>query len=609
MEAYYGPDAPQHADELAYHFARTDAPSLRGKAAQHLAAAGRKALERRADHEAINYLKAALERMVGGAPDGAPTLAELVPLLARAYTHVGRFEAAAELWATALAATPPDRQEHTSVQRALGMTYLWLGRHDDAHAHFDAGLEVARRSGDEGAIVRLLIAKAHCLHELGRGGAALEVLEPALPLAEKVGDPSLLARVHRALALLRVWIGPPEAAETHAQRAIELAKAVGDVSIEFWARWSLAVLSGMRGDTDRMADTIAQVDALADRARSPVLRLWTADMVVELHYGLGTWDEGLAYGQQAIALARSLNQRTILPRLLVWTSEVFTVRGQHEEAARLVDEAAEISGLDRDGPHDVHQVVPTYIGRAHQLLGIGRHHEAIEAALKGREIAAGTGYTLWAVHQLLPVLAEAYLWVNDVDRAAEISAELRAHSERIDHRLGLAWADACDALVRWRRGDGEGSIPLMREAAAALEAIPMVWHATRLRRHLSARLRDAGRLDDAKAELDRVWKVCVQLGAKPELERARQDYIKMDLRPPSEPRTDGWNGLTPAELAVARHLGQGLTDKAIAAARGGSERTIGTHLHNIYKKLDIGGPGARARLAVMVREARLLDDE
>lgn len=609
MEVYYGPDALQHADELAYHFAYTDAPALRAKAARYLAAAGRRALERRADREAINYLEAALERIAGGAVDGAPALTELVPLLARAYTHVGSFEAAAELWAKALAATPAARPEHTAVRRALGMTYFWLGRHEEAHAHFDAGLDVARASDDESAIVRLLVAKAHCLHELGRGTAALETLKPALPLAEKVGDASLLARVHRALALLHVWIGPPEAAESHARQAIELARAVGDVSIEFWARWGLAVLSGMRGDTDRMVETVAQVDELADRARSPVLRLWTADMVVELRYGQGTWDDGLAYGQQMVALARSLNQRTILTRLLAWTSQFFTARGQHEDAAKLLDEAAEISGLDSEGPHDVHQVVPTYIAMAHHLLGMDRHEEAIEAAEKGRAIAEGTGYTLWAVHQLLPVLAEAYLWVNDVDRAATVGAELRAHSERIDHRLGLAWADACDALIRWRRGDGEGSIPMMRAAAGALEAIPMIWHATRLRRHLSARLRDAGRIGEANVELDRVWKVCCQLGAGPEKERARKDYIAMGLKPPSDPRSNGWRGLTPTELEIAKLIGRGLTSKAAAAERGSSERTVSTHLSNIYEKLDMGGPGARARLAVLVREAGLLDDE
>jgi len=606
MEAYYGPDALEHADELAFHYARTDGAG-RSKAALYLAAAGRKALERRADHEAINYLEAALARL-GDAPlEGAPSRTELVPLLARAYTHVGRFDAALERWTVALSATSRGA-EQASVRRALGMTSFWLGRHAEAHRHFDAGLEIAGALEDDEATVRLIVAKAHCLHELGRGAEALETLRPALPLAERLGDEHLLARVHRGLALLHVWIGPPADAERHAERAIELATRVGDVSIEFWARWGLAVLSGMRGETDRMSAAIAQIEALADRAHSPVLRLWTADMVVELAYGRGEWDRGIEAGQRAIALARSLNQRSILPRLLVWTSQFFTARGEHDRAAELVAEASEISGLDREGgASDVHQVVPTYIGMAHHLIGTGQYEKAIEAAEKGREIAEGTGYTLWAVHQLLPALAEAYLWTGRVDRAAAVGAELRTHSERIDHRLGLAWADACEALVRWKRGEPEHAIPGMRDAAARLDAIPMVWHATRLRRHLSARLRDAGRLEEAKAELDRVWDVCVRIRAGVEKEQARQNYRDLGLKPPVEPRTDGWRGLTPEELEVARLAAAGLTTKQIARARSSAARTVGTHLSNIYGKLEIGGPGARARLALMAREAGLTE--
>jgi ATP/maltotriose-dependent transcriptional regulator MalT len=611
MERYYGARAIEHADELAFHFTRTDSTALKAKATQYLAAAGRKALERRADREAINYLRAAMKHAGDDEADGSPSRAELLPLLARAHTHVGDYDAAAELWSAALVAVPEDRPEHTALRRTLGMTEFWRGDHDEALANFDSGLVAAESRGDDPAIVRLRVAKAHCLHELGQGTAALGTLQPALPLAEKIGDPSLEARVHRALALLHVWIGPPEKAEAHAERAIGLATEVGDASIEFWARWGLAVLSGMRGNIERMIREIEQVNGLAERAHSPVLRLWTADMVVELAYARGEWDRGIAEGTQAIELARSLNQRTLLPRLLVWTSQFFTARGEHERAAELVNEAKEISGIDgldlKSGSYDVHQVVPTYIGMAHHYLGLGDFEEAIAAAEKGREIAEGTGYVLWAIHNLLPVLAEACLWADHLDRAEEVGRQLRAHSERIDHRLGLAWADACEALLQWKRGDPEGSIAPMKAAAEALDAIPMRWHATRLRRQLHARMRDAGRIEEAKAELDRVWEVCVAIGAGVEKEKARQNYHEMGFRPPRPP-SDGPYGLTPEELEIAKLVSEGMSNKAIAATRGSAVRTISTHLSNIYEKLDIGGPGARVRLGNLIREAGLLDD-
>jgi DNA-binding CsgD family transcriptional regulator len=211
------------------------------------------------------------------------------------------------------------------------------------------------------------------------------------------------------------------------------------------------------------------------------------------------------------------------------------------------------------------------------------------------------------MHLLLPILAEACLWADHIDRAEEVGERMRAHAERIDHRLGLAWADACTSLVQWKRGDPAGSIPLMREAAEALEAIPMVWYATRLRRQLAARLWEAGRAEEAKAELDGVWEVCVRIRAGVEKEKARADYRKMGLKAPTEHRADGPLGLTPVELEVAKLVTRGMSNKAIAAARKSEVRTISTHFSNIYQKLDIGGPGARVRLGNLIREAGLLD--
>jgi DNA-binding NarL/FixJ family response regulator len=46
----------------------------------------------------------------------------------------------------------------------------------------------------------------------------------------------------------------------------------------------------------------------------------------------------------------------------------------------------------------------------------------------------------------------------------------------------------------------------------------------------------------------------------------------------------------------------GQTNGECAAVLGSSVRTVSTHLHNIYKKLGIGGTGARAKLGHRMRE-------
>jgi DNA-binding NarL/FixJ family response regulator len=66
-------------------------------------------------------------------------------------------------------------------------------------------------------------------------------------------------------------------------------------------------------------------------------------------------------------------------------------------------------------------------------------------------------------------------------------------------------------------------------------------------------------------------------------------------------------GLTPTELEVAKAVAKGLPNSGVAAEVGCRTRTVGTHLSNIYAKLEIGGPGARVRLGNRVREANLID--
>lgn len=600
MERFYGDRAVTHADELASQFARTDAPGLRTKAAVYMAAAGRSALERRADHEAVSYLRAALERTEATGPDDVRIRGEVVPQLARANQHLGDFEAAGALWDVALEGVSEDAPEYVEFRRARGMCHFWCGRHDRAHAELASGLSAAERTENRAGAVRLRITRAHCLQELGRGREAMEELAPALPLAESLGKPALLARVHRALALLHVWTGPPARAVEHAQRAIELAKEVGDVSIEFWARWGLAVVTGMRGDTEQLARAVEEVNRLADTARSPVLRLWTADMAIELAYFHGEWDKGIAIGNKAIALARSLNQRSLLPRLLVWTSQIHLGRGQLDEAKKLVDEAVSVSGLDRpDAALDIHQVVPVYIGLAYYYVGLGDFRDAIAAAEKGRKIAEGTGYILWAMHRLLPILGEAYLWAGEIDRAEEIGRQMREHSRKVDHRLGHAWADTCEALVMWKRGKPAESIALMRKAAVALEEIPMMWDAARLRRQLAGRLADVGDAEGALVELRHVHDVFSRLGAADELEKTRMQFRAIGHRPPTRSVGNGMAGLTARELEVARLVAKRMSNKAIGKELGMSARTASTHLSNIYQKTAIS---SRGELADLIRE-------
>lgn len=606
-----GRDAP--VDQLAYHFTRGGVQGSDSRSVRYLAEAGRAALRRHADREAVAYLEAALERYPDRPGDSAPTLpdrAELEPELARGYGRLGRFADAAAIW-TGLHDRAQDDGETAAAAdalRHLGLLAFWNGRHDDALGHFDRALDLLDDGSDPALTARVLLAAGVALQELGRPDDARLRIEGCLERARSLDDPTLLGRAHRALALLFTWVGRADDARRHGWQAIELADRAGDPYVRFWGRWALASLEGLTGNTDEMARLLAQARQVAEELRSPVLRLWTSELEIEYAFAVGDWDEALAQGERAISLATSLRQTTLLPRLLVWTATVYLGRGAVDRAREMVDRAWTLAGLDEGGERrsDVHVVVPAHIGQAACLLAQERYDEAIEVGEAGVALADRAGYVFWSLHLLLPIIAEAHVRRRDLASAAKVGQRMRREGQRIGHRLATAWADACDALVLWVSGDVERGLGMLQGAARALEGIPMKYDAARIRRQVAGRLAELGRRDEALAELRRVHQAFDELGAQPELAACRDMFRELDSRAPTKLHGGRAAELTPREWDVAVQVSRRLSNKAVAKELGMSPRTVTTHLSNIYRKLDIG---SRGELVDLVREGRLAAPE
>ena len=604
LERYYGSRADDHADVLAYHFARADARDVGPKATHYLSLAGHKALAKHANREAASYLASALERT----RDEGNTQAEaaIIEGLARARERLGEYDAAIALWTRARehAQSANDLARVADIERRLGLASFWSGRHDEALERYDASISAATAAGAESTLARARLAKGMCLQGLARVDEAEREMSEAIALAERLGDATLLARAHRTQLLFYLWTGRTELAYKLAESARELAAASGQRVLEWLADWALATLGGLTGKSEACARHLAEATRLAEELDSPVFRAWTAEIAVEVASATGEWETGLALAERTIALGRSVDLRGPFPRLLVWTAIIYLGRGELERAKAYIDEAWELSGAARGGdtPSDVHSVVPAHIGLAAYHVATRNFAEAIRVGEAGLAIADRAGAAVWAVHRLLPILAESALEARDLRRAEKIGQRLRRDSERLGQRAGLAWADGCAALVAMLRGQTERAIVLLRDAAEALEAIPFAADAARVRKQLARVLADSGDRDGAVAELRRAHDVFVRLGAKTELERTREKLRELGVRPPPRVALDGAQGLTAREAEIVRLVCARKSNKEIGRALNISPRTVSTHLTNIFTKLQVG---SRGELADFVRERGL----
>ena len=603
LERYYDARAEAHADELAFHFSRGDAKTLAPKAMRYLGAAGRTALQKHANREAANYLSGALELSQQLAAEGetSEVTSRLIEDLARARLRLGEYDAARVLWMRArdAAAARDNDRDLAAIERRMGLACFWSAHHDQALAHYEAGLSAARRAGDDALYARIQLAKGMCLQEIGSQSASLEEVNGALAIAERLGDVPLLARVHRALIMLYTWTGDSARAREHGRLAVELADASGQLGVACTSHWALAVLGGLTGDAGVITKHLGEAERLADALRSPLLRIWTAEVAIEYASGVGDWEAGIALAERTISMARSFSQRALLPRLLVWASLMYLGRGELQRAKAYVDEAWELSGAGRslDQRMDVHVVVPAHIGLAAYHLTTRDYPAAISVGERGLSIADRTGYLAWTTHRLLPIVAEAALWVRDIERAERIGHRLRKDSTRLGQRLGLAWADTCDALVSLLRGEGPAAFARVRAAAEELEAIPFIPDAARLRRQLAHALAESGERDEAMKELRLVHDVFARLGAERELGLARDLLRQLGARPPARAAATGAEGLTGREVEIVRLVAKRRSNKEIGAALGISPRTVSTHLSNIFGKLKVDSRGELADVA------------
>jgi DNA-binding CsgD family transcriptional regulator len=182
---------------------------------------------------------------------------------------------------------------------------------------------------------------------------------------------------------------------------------------------------------------------------------------------------------------------------------------------------------------------------------------------------------------------------------------MRKDAGRLNHRLGLAYADACDGLLAWfRDGEPRRAIDLLRSSVAQLEAIPFPPQAARIRRRLAGALMEVGEREEGMRELRKAHDVLAKLGATTELAGTREEMRERGVRPPPKTITTGAAGLTGREIEIARMVAGRKSNKEIGGALQISARTVSTHLSNIFLKLSVG---SRGELADFVRQNGLLE--
>jgi DNA-binding CsgD family transcriptional regulator/tetratricopeptide (TPR) repeat protein len=554
-------------------------------------------------------------------------------------------------WHRAVVATPPDDE----VAEALAAT-ADRARHRGGYAAAARALErAAELDSSAGRRTDRLLGAAAAAALAGRPRRAEALLDRAEPA---IADPVRQAEAARVRSQLELWVGRPGEAHAivaEAARAVlpldraaglellamtrTLASVSGDAEAQIETsriaaeldpdpdndeeRFLIALMAGfgqvMEGDTAGGAPLLEEALGLAESFDDPV----QLDRAAAGAFILGDWTRARRLRDHAVRIARDRGAVGLLPHILGFRGAVALWDRSLADAATDAAEAVDLA--DDIGEENARAMPLACLAWIAGLRGdedeCRRLAEDVLRLALDRGLALAAGLATWALAQLdlaygrweeavaRVVALEDQPYLRVISAWDRVEAGVRGESPEVAER-------AVALLAEWARGAAPPwAAPVLADCRAltaaadvaeehfeaAIDAIEGARPLDRARIHLhyGEHLRRERRRIDARAHLREAFDGFDRLGVEPWAERARRELRatgetarKRDVSPLAE--------LTPQELQVARLVGEGATNNAVAAQLFVSPKTVEYHLRKVFAKLGIASRTELIRLELGV---------
>ena len=261
---------------------------------------------------------------------------------------------------------------------------------------------------------------------------------------------------------------------------------------------------------------------------------------------------------------------------------IATETGDFGTAISLADSAEHrlLSDPSTESPWDLVQLLRI---RGELALDAGRDLEAVEIAVKMRELAQRTGalqplWTPWA-----DTAMEAFLRAKMLDNCRA----LVDHLEQVSSGWACRWPRSVAASGRAGVAEATGDLAEAERqhlrAVELLEGIDLPPHRARALISYGRFLRRSGRAVLARPPLARALEECEACGA---MRLASQARAELEASGGRRRRASSVQ-LSPQELRVAQLAAQGATNAEIASPLFISAKTVEHHLTSVYAKLGV----------------------
>jgi DNA-binding CsgD family transcriptional regulator len=530
----------------------------------------------------------------------------------------------ADLSRRALELAPRDHALRGPLLAQTAVLLHSAGRFDEARTFADAHLRDALPAEQE-AEVLLSIAGMFRIPPDARAAAGRQALAlPELPVRLRANH--LAALFHNLLVGGRT----DEAKAIYAETAAAV-QASGDPNSAFalaLAENVTAYIDGRYADSLEMTEQAARAAIVTtDWARDRLAQEWRC----ETRTVLDDVDDSLRLAADGIAAAQRDRNGWAIRIFELWRGRQLYQLGQLDDAGAILDgqfspetgdlffgvlDAAGIVALGRVALHRGDgRLQQRTAALAHGLLedptpNVRRQGAwllALQAMATGDPTAAHAALCALGEDQRTTILPLFPADVTDepqlirIALAAgddELAEAATAHAERraqLNSRVATIVATAAHA-----RGLLTSNIDDLQRAVHLFATGPRPLARASVLEDLAVAHAGAGAIDAAIAALDDALVLYAGAGASWDTGRVRSRLRAHGIRRrlSARDRADtGWGAMTDSELAVARLVAQGLTNREVAERQFVSPHTVSSHLRSIFAKLEINSRLALARIA------------
>jgi class 3 adenylate cyclase/tetratricopeptide (TPR) repeat protein len=339
---YHLEQAFQYRAELAS--VDDETAQLAARAAQHLAAAGRRALARGDVSAAANLLS----RTAALVPPNAPERIELLPALGGALLLAGDLERAEGVLVEAIAAGTAAGDRRVELHARLEQVFLRaLTKPEVGVQHLqqvaDDAIPELEALGDDLGLAKAWrrIADVHWMRSRWREQE--RALERALRHAEQAGDAREVGGIRMRLAMALYW-GPTPAPEAIARAERTLVHARGNPAVESAFLTSLAGLHAMSDRFDEARTLFVRGEELAEELG---FKLWFGGfslVFADVELLAGDPEAAERKLRRGYRLLDSVGERRVLSVVASRLAETVYLQHRYDEAEQLTNISEQLAG-------------------------------------------------------------------------------------------------------------------------------------------------------------------------------------------------------------------------------------------------------------------------